>query len=161
MAVNKYKIEVKPNKVLKYELKNNEISGTNAFIICTSDEDLEIDIEPKIVLNFDDITTDKINSFTEYHAKRIKSFVDKIKNIDTLYVCCDYGVSRSAAIAAAIRRYKKQNENIIWCDPKYNPNILVYKILCRELGLKNTKLRLKYKLYLNKKALKKAINKTR
>ena len=52
-----YKIEVKPNKVLKQEIKTGEIKGNNAFIICTSDENLNIEVEPKIVLTFDDITT--------------------------------------------------------------------------------------------------------
>ena len=78
MKSKKYKIEVKPNKVLKYELKNNEIKGNNTYIICTSNESLIVDAEPKIVLNFDDITTNKINSFSKQHAKIIKSFVDKI-----------------------------------------------------------------------------------
>lgn len=51
MKSKKYKIEVKPNKVLKHELKNNEIKGNNAYIICTSNENLIVDAEPKIVLN--------------------------------------------------------------------------------------------------------------
>ena len=35
--------------------------------------------------------------------------------------------------------------------------ILVYSILCEELGLKNSKIRLKYKTYINNKALRKKI----
>lgn len=157
----KYNIEIKAIKTLKYELKQEEIVGNNAFIICTSEENLTLDVEPKIILNFDDITSDKSNSFSKKYAKIIKEFIQQLENVETLYVCCDYGVSRSAAIAAAISRFNKMNENDIWLNPKYCPNILVYKILCKELGLNNSKLRLKFKQYQNKLALKKAINKTR
>ena len=157
----KYKLEIKAIKTLKYELKKEEIVGNNAYIICTSEENLILDVEPKIILNFDDITTNKSNSFTKEHAQIIKEFISKLEHIETLYVCCDYGVSRSAAIAAAISRFNKTNENEIWLNPKYCPNLLVYKILCQELGLHNNKLRLKFKQYQNKLALKKAINRTR
>lgn len=59
-----------------------------------------------------------------------------------------------------IRKYKL-NEKVIWKNYNYKPNLLVYKILCDEFKLKNSKLRLKYMEYINSKSLKTQINKSR
>lgn len=95
-------------------------------------------------------------------AKKIHDFINTIDfNKYKLYICCDSGESRSATVACAILRKYKENENMIWKDYNYHPNILVYDILCKEFGLRNSKLRLKYKKYINKKALRDKINKSR
>lgn len=86
-----------------------------------------------------------------------------MKNIKRrkLYICCDSGVSRSSAIAAAILRKFKENENLIWKNYNYQPNILVYKTLCDEFNLVNNAIVLRHKENINKKALKRKIAEAR
>ena len=78
-----------------------------------------------------------------------------------MYVCCDSGVSRSSAIAAAILRKYNEDENIVWKDYNFKPNLFVYKTLCDEFNLNNNVLRLKHKENINKRVLKKKIMQSR
>ena len=150
LSINEFK-----EKVPKDNIKAIIVSSYNNDIKDISGED-------KLLLKFDDITYINTNSFSKLDAKKIKEFVNKIDfEKYQLYICCDSGVSRSSAIAACIMRKYGENENIIWKDYSFHPNILVYKILCDEFELKNSKLRLFYKMFINKRALRKRINKSR
>ncbi len=153
------KIIISSIKKAKLDLKKININNIKAIIISSYNNDIEIiPIENKLVLNFDDITEISSSSFSPLIAKKIHSFIDKLDvKKDKLYICCDSGESRSPAIAACILRKNGENENQIWRNYNYHPNILVYKILCKEFGLHNTNLRLKYKKYINDFALKKKI----
>ena len=141
------------------------INTSNIKIIIASSYDIDIDFisdNNKLILNFDDITTRNKTSFNKSFAKEIHSFIN---NIDfekyKLYICCDSGISRSSAIAAAILRKYNEDENLIWKDYNYHPNILVYKILCDEFKLRNTEMRLRIKEKENIRALRRQINKAR
>ena len=156
-------VRVSSIKRAKEDLKEKNTNNIKAIIVSSFDNDIDcIDSINKLVLHFEDITTLNNQSFNKALAKKINEFV---KEIDfekyKLYVCCDSGVSRSSAIVAAILRKHKKNEKIIWTDYNYKPNVLVYKILCEEFGLKNSKIRIKYLEYINNKALKTEINKSR
>ena len=147
----------------KSDLKNLDVNNVKAIIASSCDNDIEnVDSNNKLVMHFDDIGNGRPNSFNKQFAEKINSFV---RNIDfskyKLYVCCDSGVSRSSAIAAAILRKFDENEDIIWRDYNYKPNIFVYKTLCDEFKLKNSSLRLKHKANINKKVLRKKINESR
>lgn len=63
----------------------------------------------------------------------LKNFVDNI-NCDELIIHCYAGVSRSAAVAAAISEYLKINLNI-FNSQDFDPNKLVYKLACKELNI--------------------------
>lgn len=136
-----------------------------AAILCSS---YEIDIKKlekfpnKLVLYFDDVCEVRSNAFNKEIATKIKLFVSSISNeITDMYICCDSGESRSSAICAALMKLQKQDEMTIWRNPYYHPNVLVYKLLCNELGIKESRLGLMYKEYINKNALRKAINRNR
>lgn len=138
---------------------------TTAAILCSS---YEIDIKKlekfpnKLVLYFDDVCEVRSNAFNKEIATKIKLFVSSISNeITDMYICCDSGESRSSAICAALMKLQKQDEMTIWRNPHYHPNVLVYKLLCNELGIKESRLGLMYKEYINKNALRKAINRNR
>ena len=144
-------------------LKDKNTENIKAIIMSSYDNDIDyISKNNKLILNFDDITTVSSQSFNTRFAKEINKFVTNI-NFEKykLFVCCDSGESRSSAVAAAILRKYKQDEKLIWKDYTYRPNILVYKILCDEFELKNSKIRLRYLKHINDIALKTQINKSK
>lgn len=157
------RIQVLSIKQAKEELKKKCTKNVKCIIVSSYQNDIEdISKENKLILNFDDITTKNEKSFNSYMAKEIHKFLGNI-DLDKyeVYVCCDSGISRSSAIAAAILRKYGEDEDVIWQNCNYHPNLFVYEELCREFGLENSKMRLKKKEKINTKALKLQINKTR
>ncbi len=155
-------LRVSSIKNAEYDLQKTN-NNVKVIIISSYDKDIKFILpENKLILNFEDTEIPSQNAFNLMLAKKIHDFINTIDfNKYKLYICCDSGESRSAAVACAILRKYKENENMIWKDYNYHPNILVYDILCKEFGLRNSKLRLKYKKYINKKALRDKINKSR
>ena len=147
----------------KADLQNLNANNVKAIIASSYNNDIEnVDSNNKLIMHFDDINAYRPNSFNEQFAKEIHNFVNDIDfNKYKLYICCDSGVSRSSAIAAAILRKYKENEDIIWHDCNYQPNIYVYKTLCDEFNLKNSTFRLRHKQRINRNELKRKINKSR
>lgn len=156
-------VKISSIKNVQNELKNTDDENVKIIIASSYEKNIEnIKEENKLVLYFDDVTTVGRNSFNRNIAREINNFIKKLDfNKDKLYVCCDSGVSRSSAIAAAILRKYNQNENLIWKDYTYQPNMLVYKTLCDEFNLSNNYIRLRHKKNINKKALKKKIEESR
>ncbi len=89
-----------------------------------------------LVLNYDDITDPKENgAFNSKLASQAADFVLSLgEDMLHLYVVCDFGSSRSAAMAAAIMRYLGYEELSIWADAQYHPNTLVYLLMSEMLG---------------------------
>ena len=97
--------------------------------------------------HFDDIVKAREGfvAFTEDMAKKIWAFVDSLKGVEELYINCEMGRARSAAVAAAISIYKYGADSWVW-DAKnpmtrqyiYSPNLLVYKTMLDQKGLKPT-----------------------
>lgn len=152
-------IEVLSIKQLKNVLEKSDRRKLKLIIASSYDNDIDnIEDKNKIILRFDDIAKSGKTSINKDIAKKISEFTDNIDfDNEKLYVCCDSGISRSSAIAAAILRKYKKDENTIWKNSNFQPNILVYKTLCKEFNLINFPLRLKYKESINKRALKKKI----
>jgi predicted protein tyrosine phosphatase len=66
--------------------------------------------------------------FTTEHAQQIWEFVNKVwDKIDLLMVHCLAGISRSAAVAAAIAKVKYNDDSLYFT--RYRPNLSVYSIL--------------------------------
>lgn len=77
-------------------------------------------------LFFDDVVIGQ-NSFDEDHAESIIRFVDAWRDsADVLLVHCDAGVSRSAAVCAAAKRYLGVDDMDVFRSTQYEPNHLVY-----------------------------------
>lgn len=102
-----------------------------------------------LILEFDDFTDEnRPTAFSMEQAKQIRSFTERLyERITTLYICCDSGESRSAALEAAILRCFGENEMKIWNDPKYHPNPLVYRIQCAAFGRPVSRIGLQYRLW--------------
>ena len=156
-------LNVSSIKKAREELKMSNTQNVKIIIASSYEGNIEnVEETNKLVLHFDDVTTAGKNSFNKDIAGKINNFVKNIDfNKDKLYICCDSGVSRSSAIAAAILRKYKKNENVIWKNYNYQPNILVYKTLCDEFNLVNNAIVLKHKENINKKALKRKIAEAR
>ena len=158
-------MEVKVSSIKQaiQELKAIDIENVKMIIASSYNGNVDcVEDKNKLVLHFDDITTSNQNSINKDIAMQINKFVSNIDfDKERLYVCCDSGVSRSSAIAAAILRKYKKDEDIIWKNYSYQPNILVYKTLCDEFNLKNYPIRLKHKENINRKAFRKKIKESR
>jgi hypothetical protein len=76
-------------------------------------------------------------------------------------VLCDAGQSRSTAIAGAINLAYNFDDNMIWDNPKYSPNRLVYAKMLKAFDIPYTNTQIDEKVKRNELALRKAINKTR
>lgn len=115
-----------------------------------------------IYVSFADITDAKrFDAFQIEKAQRIKKFVDNLKGIRVLYVCCDSGESRSTAVAAAILRYWKRDEMKIWKNTHFHPNPLVYHLQSKAFGCPSTKLRALLLSQYNKRLFRKKIQSQR
>ena len=75
-------------------------------------------------------------AITSEHADTIRNFLFNLsEEITDLYISCDGGDSRSPAIAAAVMRLIGRDEQRVWRNPYYTPNILVYYVLCESFGV--------------------------
>lgn len=77
--------------------------------------------------------------FDEDMARQVISFLDRIKNkeIKTLYIHCDAGVSRSGAVGIFACRYLGMDEKEFRKYNFINPNTLVYDLLYKVSGLRS------------------------
>ena len=73
--------------------------------------------------------------FQNHHANSIVSFLSRTDANEDVFVCCDSGQSRSAAIAAAVLLAIGETDQNIWNSTEYHPNLLVFRKMCVALGL--------------------------
>jgi predicted protein tyrosine phosphatase len=114
---------------------------------------------PHIVEIFDDVDREiPGRSLSAEAAQRIAHFIKNVgPEIETVYVCCDSGISRSSAIAAAVCRYFGISDSSIWENPKYQPNPLVFHLLGESLGLSISDELLDILIYTNRSAFRNAV----
>jgi len=157
-----FEIIICPIKQLHMLAEDGDMSDVAALAASSYDinwEKLSV-FKHKHCLNFNDVTNDSDhNAFTKDAAAQIAEFVRSLpNNIDTLFVCCDSGESRSTAMAAAIMRHNGMEELKIWRNPHYHPNPLVYKLLCDAFGIPVSDEDVAERIAVNNKALSDAIN---
>ena len=102
------------------------------------DEEVEFDSNNKTIkeilyLDFYDISYNSQEIFKGYEpmsdadAVKIRDFVLKWKDrVDTLWVHCDAGISRSAGVAAGILEALDEDNSYIFDSKMYFPNLLCY-----------------------------------
>ncbi len=93
--------------------------------VFTSDSNNVKDI---LRLSFDDIDVeDNADHCMQYEdGKKIAEFVDKWKDIETIIVHCDGGISRSAGVAAAIMRVLEGDDFPLFKNKNKHPNMTCY-----------------------------------
>lgn len=68
--------------------------------------------------------------FTEKDAKDILDFLDVVKDKVDIIICnCKAGISRSSAVAAAILKILTGSDKEIFDNPRYVPNMFVYRTI--------------------------------
>lgn len=76
----------------------------------------------------DDIDGDKMINVSD--ATSIVGFVEKWKNrVQKIIVHCEAGISRSAGVAGAIGKHLNGNDDFVFKNKKYVPNIKCYRIV--------------------------------
>ena len=132
-------IRIRAARKFLAELKNGHYIDVerSAAVICTNKGVNESQISiPYCCLQFID-TEDPFaeQAFTREKAAIIRDFLSELSDrVTTLYCCCDWGQSRSAGLAAACMTFLKQNEDSVFENPVYSPNLLVYVYMCEALG---------------------------
>lgn len=120
--------------------------GQNAIIDCAESrsEFIEEVFDPRLALKirFADIEDPSHpTAITSAHARAIIRFIEDLpEEVTDVYVCCEKGGSRSPAVAAALLRASGRSDVDVWRNPYYVPNKLVYRTLCKQLGLRASRL---------------------
>lgn len=96
-----------------------------------------------IRLEFEDIVPDELDDeginpdhiFNDEQAHEIAEFIYSVKDkADTTICQCEYGQSRSAGLAAAIREYFHGDGIDIFADDRYYPNKPVFRKVLKALN---------------------------
>lgn len=85
---------------------------------------------------FDDIDKSVYGliQITSKDGENIARFINRYKQqVDVIIVQCEAGQSRSAGCCAAIMRYLTGNDSDIFDNPRYTPNMLVYRTVLNAL----------------------------
>ena len=158
-----YEIMICPIKRLYGLAQDGDMSDVS--VLAVSSYPIETDrldgFHSALCLSFDDITLSESPSALTYEtAMNIARYVKNLPpRLDTLFCCCDSGELRSSAMAAAILRYNGGDEMKIWRNPRYHPNPLVYKLLCKALSVPVTDGEADARLEINEITLANAIKK--
>ena len=150
------RIEVQPTRIIKRE--GPDVFGPDcAAIICSSYAsrfDVYKKYDNRLVMSFDDVEEENYhNAFKPGHAEMIKSFVNGLdESVHKLCILTDRAVSRGPAIKAALYLYQsgKNSDLSVWQSPDNYPNTLVFKTLCKTLGIRFAGLKTRYRKRIKK-----------
>lgn len=121
----------------------------------SDDEDVELLHQPEhlLRLKFDDVSDEifeqllgrkptvaemrrianRFHMISNAQTRQIAEFVISRKNTGTLICQCEYGQSRSAAVAAAVMEYYDHKGICVFADARYYPNKYIFRKLLRSL----------------------------
>ncbi len=117
---------------------------------------------PYIIAHYDDVDMDGPRALSQKQASEFADFVKNLgPEIKHLYICCDAGESRSAAIAAATARYFGLDDDWIWSSPKYHPNMFCFERMIQAYGLTISDGEMDCLIHKNITAFRDAINRAR
>lgn len=97
---------------------------------------------------------------TDVHARKFARFVTSCDDsVSTFYCVCDGGCRRSSAVGAALYRFfnLEEVEMKIWMDPRFEPNVWVYRLMCDALGCPIGDNDLDIRIYANRTAIRNRI----
>ena len=72
-----------------------------------------------------------VSRMTYRQAQQVADFVQEMsqQGVELIIVNCEAGITRSAAVAAAILRATTGDDSEIFSSPKYSPNMFVYHMV--------------------------------
>lgn len=129
------------NKSKAQRLSYTDYSYDKVIISIRTPDDAKVEFDSNnktikdiLYLEFYDISYNSQEIFKGYEpmsdedAVKIRDFVLKWKDkIDTLWVHCDAGISRSAGVAAGILEALGEDNSYIFDSKMYFPNLLCYR----------------------------------
>lgn len=142
------KISIYSRAALERKLAHHEIDQNSAIVSFADTPDDFMDFPEGLnvmKVAFYDITPYSIPE-TDYckvlpEAPMIAKFVDtNIRNGKNIVCECDYGMSRSAGLAAAIMEHYKREGIKVFADYRYTPNRFVFNKVLVALNLLNKKI---------------------
>lgn len=168
-------------EAIDYVYSVNGFNSTKPFAIISIQE-MDTELMPikfkpagkcKLALNihFSDVTNDRVyreaiksgrhknelKIMNLNDAKRIKSLVDKAEEdneIEELIIHCHAGISRSAAVAAALCKVHGIDDSTYFTQSRYSPNMYVYDKILQAYGIKTSNKEYK-RLFREKKSINK------
>ena len=153
-------IRICPVKQLIALARQEGTEGKAALISTSFDLSRSLPEGPDcVILHYDDIDRDiPGRSLSDRDADRAADFIRSHTHFrGVFYCCCDSGVSRSSAMAAAASRFLGRDDLPIWREPRFSPNPLVYDAVCRSLGMTLSDEELDFRLETSRRALRDAI----
>ena len=159
-------IHICSRKEFRWLLRSGEIPPESAYALISSSYPLEL---PDTALPgysfrlYDDIDYDcPGRSFSEEAAACFAQAIRENGQIRDWYFVCDGGCRRSAAIAcSALRCWDREREELaVWGDPRREPNVLVYRLMCEALGVPVGDDELDLRIHINRTAIKTARRKS-
>jgi hypothetical protein len=94
------------------------------------DIDIPQDVDPEELLR----RLPNLVPFSSEMAKHVLGFMNKHHTVDLVICQCDFGISRSSAIAAALGKIYLNDDSFIFSDITYVPNRHVYTTLMQTYG---------------------------
>ncbi len=161
LAAKINEVKITSIKAVRAMVKSAVPQEHAAVIACSSypiPQEALSEIGPQLLLHFDDtMDPHRAAIFTPKLAEAVKRFLcGSGERIATLYVCCDSGESRSAALAAAILRSCGRSDAPVWRNPKFHPNPLVYRLQCEAFHIRVSFIGLKWRIRMNRNAFRQA-----
>lgn len=137
--IKKYTIHILAIPAIKQELFDIPLCQC-AIIACTERDNENLKLfsdKQRCIMPFADVEEPEYHlAIKGAHARAIIKFLRQLsEEVTDLYICCSKGGSRSPAVAAAVLRMSGRSDKVVWENPYYVPNWLVYQTLCREFGL--------------------------
>ena len=147
-------------KALRQMLRSGEVDTDRSFAIISSSWPLDLPEDTGLRLHYecyDDLDYEVLGrTLTPEAAGRIaRAVLENSSTVQTWIFTCDSGLRRSAGVACACCRYwgMAREEKMIWGSAAYEPNPLVYELLCRQLKPVDA-LTLDLNIYTNRQAIK-------
>lgn len=143
--MNKFQVLSIEDMIYKYPTLHKEYTfkeGDIQIITITKNK-YNYPFKPLLILKFDDVTPNDINTLysktkliNKNHIKKIKEKLADIEKAHLVYVCCDAGISRSPAVAKALAHYFGDIKSYSYLSYRYPfANSYVFETVL--LGLKN------------------------
>lgn len=159
------KVEIYPYKALRMLLRQEvpECETIGIFLTANAQGCEEwAYLDDVLILDVHDTENVRApKAFSLEHGRQVQAFLEQNKTAARICVCCDSGQSRSTAMAAAITRYFSENDLHIWENPKYHPNLLVYRTQLQVLGIEVLENELQRLRGISDNALREAIRRSR
>ena len=139
----------------------NACRKTNVAVLVASSYDVDCAKLPSncVVQIFDDVDREVTGrSLTREQAHTYASYIQSLAaNTDVIICACNAGESRSAALCAALCEYYGMSSDWIWDSPYYHPNMYVFDLFTKELGVEVADIRKEELFFRNSRAFSTAI----